>query len=173
MLQPDPTESPAEHPSSQTAPSTARVVSEPELDYRRKGKGKIKSAVTNGARLFVQRPGDTRWSRRFKDIYAIIIDDVTTTPDTLSEAQRQLARRATTLSILCEKIEGEAAAAEDTAEIDYGLIVAYGRLTSQLTGVLHRLGIKRVPRTDTTLTLTDLLKRDRSSSSNGQQQKQS
>jgi hypothetical protein len=34
-------------------------------------------------------------------------------PEGLSEGQRQLARRAATLSIMCEKLEGEAAAGRD------------------------------------------------------------
>src|ERR1700722_18252426 len=35
-----------------------------------------RSAVTNGKRLFVVRPGDTAWSRRFRDILASILCDL-------------------------------------------------------------------------------------------------
>jgi hypothetical protein len=46
--------------------------------------------------------------------------------DGLSEGQRQLARRCATISIACEKMEGEAAAGN---EID---LDAYGTLTDRL-----------------------------------------
>ena len=50
-------------------------------------------AVTNGRRLHVVVPGDTKWSRRFRDILAEIISDLGGRGGGLSEAQRQLARR--------------------------------------------------------------------------------
>jgi hypothetical protein len=54
-----------------------------------------RSAVSNGARLFVTPPGDTAWARRFRDVLAEIVSDLGG-PDMLSEGQRQLARRAAT-----------------------------------------------------------------------------
>jgi hypothetical protein len=83
-----------------------------------------RSAVTNGKRLHVVRPGDTAWARRFRDVLAEIISDLGR--DGLSEGQRQLARRCATISIACEKMEGEAAAGN---EID---LDAYGTLTDRL-----------------------------------------
>ena len=57
--------------------------------------------------------------------------------DLLSEGQRQLARRCATISIMCERLEGEAASG---AEINLEL---YGRLTDRLGRALQRLGLER------------------------------
>src|SRR5262245_61497477 len=84
-----------------------------------------RSAVTNGKRLHVVNPGDTAWARRFRDVLAEIVSDLGGA-DRLSEGQRQLARRAATISIACEKIEGDAAAG---AAID---LETYGKLTDRL-----------------------------------------
>lgn len=65
--------------------------------------------MTNGKRLHVVAPGDTAWARRFRDVLSEIVSDLGG-HDGLSEGQRQLARRAATISIMCEKLEGEAAA---------------------------------------------------------------
>ncbi len=73
---------------------------------------RFRSAVTNGARLFVVPPGDTRWHRRFRDVLGQIIADLSG-PEGLSEGQRQLARRCATIAIACERMEGEAAAERD------------------------------------------------------------
>src|SRR5215831_202240 len=98
-----------------------------------------RSAVTNGKRLHVVNPGDTAWARRFRDVLAEITNDLGG-PSLLSEGQRQLARRCATISIACERMEGEAAAGEP---IDLEL---YGRLTDRLGRALQRLGIERKPR---------------------------
>jgi len=103
-----------------------------------------RSAVTNGKRLHVVTPGDTAWSRRFRDILSQIIDDQGGA-DTMSEGQRQLARRAATISIACEHMEGEAAAGRPI-DLD-----AYGQLTDRLGRTLQRLGLKRVRREALTL----------------------
>jgi hypothetical protein len=98
-----------------------------------------RSAVTNGKRLHVVAPPDNAWSRRFKDVLAAIIGDLGG-PAHLSEGQRQLARRAATISIACEKFEGDAAAG---IPIDLEL---YGRLTDRLGRALQRLGLERKAR---------------------------
>jgi hypothetical protein len=95
--------------------------------------------VTNGKRLHVVHPGDTAWARRFKDVLAEITSDLGGR-DGLSEGQRQLARRAATISLACEKMEGEAASG---AEINLEL---YGRLTDRLGRCFERLGLRRQPR---------------------------
>ena len=93
---------------------------------------RVRSAVTNGSRLHVVPPGDTKWARRFADVLSEIISDMSG-PEGLSEAQRQLARRAATLAIVCERLEGEAAAGN---EIDLEL---FGTLTDRLGRCLQRL----------------------------------
>jgi hypothetical protein len=100
------------------------------------GLHKGRSAVTNGKRLFVVKPGDNAWSRRFRDVLNQIISDIGGY-DMLSEGQRQLARRAATISITCEKMEGEAAKGND---ID---LEQYGQLTDRLGRTFSRLGLKR------------------------------
>ena len=113
------------------------MVANPSPSHRNPLKGR--SAVTNGKRLHVVRPGDTAWARRFRDVLAEITNDLGG-PSLLSEGQRQLARRCATISIACERMEGEAAAGEP---IDLEL---YGRLTDRLGRALQRLGIERKPR---------------------------
>jgi hypothetical protein len=108
-----------------------------------------RSAVSNGTRLFVERPGDTKWSRRFRDILGEIISDLSG-PEGLSEGQRQLARRCATIAIECERMEGESAAGE---KIDLDL---YGTMTDRLGRAFHRLGLKRQQRTVSPPTLADI-----------------
>ena len=98
---------------------------------------KSRSAVTNGGRLHVIAPGDNRWSRRFADVLAQIIADISDTKTELSEGQRQLVRRVTTLCIECEKMERVSAAGGDI-NLDI-----YGALTDRIGRAFHRLGLKR------------------------------
>jgi hypothetical protein len=100
---------------------------------------KVRSAVTNGKRLHVVAPGDGKWSRRFADILGEIIGDLGGA-DLLSEGQRQLARRCATISIACERMEGETAAG-NPIDLD-----VYGTLTDRLGRCFQRLGLKRQPR---------------------------
>jgi len=113
---------------------------------------RFKSAVTNGHRLHVVAPGDTRWSRRFRDVLAQIISDISG-PENLSEGQRQLARRCATIAIACERMEGQAAAG---ADID---LEQYGQLTDRLGRAFNRLGLRRQSR-DVTASLGDLIRQD-------------
>src|SRR5262245_41007510 len=113
---------------------------------------KVRSAVTTGKRLHVVRPGDTAWARRFRDVLAEIVSDLGGV-DRLSEGQRQLARRCATISIACERLEGEAAAG---AAID---LETYGKLTDRLGRAFQRLGLKREPR-DVGPTLADIIAQD-------------
>jgi hypothetical protein len=106
---------------------------------------RVRSAVTNGKRLHVVAPGDGKWARRFSDILAEIISDLGGAGAGLSEGQRQLARRAATISIACEKMEGEAAAGQP---IDLDV---YGTLTDRLGRAFQRLGLKRQARPVETL----------------------
>jgi hypothetical protein len=114
------------------------------------GLHKGRSAVTNGKRLHVVKPGDTAWSRRFRDVLAEITNDLGGA-DLLSEGQRQLARRAATISIICEKLEGEAAKGTD---ID---LEQYGTLTDRLGRCFQRLGLERRQK-DVSPTLSDILR---------------
>jgi hypothetical protein len=101
--------------------------------------------------MHVIAPGDTKWSRRFRDVLSEILSDLG--HEGLSEGQRQLARRCATIAIACEKLEGEAAAGND---ID---LETYGELTDRLGRAFHRLGLKRQAR-EVGPTLGELLRQD-------------
>jgi len=101
------------------------------------GRRPRRSGVTSGKRLHVQRPGDNAWSRRFRDVLELIVADAGG-PAHLSEGQRQIARRCSTLSVECERLEGKALAGD---QIDLDL---YGQMTDRLGRALSRLGLKRV-----------------------------
>jgi hypothetical protein len=74
-----------------------------------------RSAVTNGKRLHVEPIHENAWSRRFRDILGEIISDLGG-PDNLTEGQRQLARRAATISIECERLEVRAVSGKSLLE---------------------------------------------------------
>jgi hypothetical protein len=93
-----------------------------------------RSRVTNGKSPFVIRELRGPWARRFRDVLGEIISDLSG-PEGLSEGQRQLARRAATISILCEQMECQAAAGN---EVDAD---QYGSLSDRLGRCFGRLGI--------------------------------
>ena len=67
-------------------------------------------ALTNGNRLFVlegNADGRSATSRHFKDVLEHILADLGGA-DILSEGQRQLSRRAATLSIMAESMKSDA-----------------------------------------------------------------
>jgi hypothetical protein len=100
-----------------------------------------KSSVTNGNRLFSGEPldGRTRMAMRFRDILEQILIDLGGA-DMLSEAQRQLARRAATMSMQCELMEAEAVAGRPFD------IYCFGQLSDRLGRCLERIGIERRPK---------------------------
>jgi hypothetical protein len=112
----------------------------------------MRSKVTNGKRLFVEADGRGPWARRWRDVLAEITSDLGGA-DLLSEAQRQLVKRAATIAIVCERMEGQAA---EGNEID---LEVFGTLTDRLGRTLQRLGLKRVPR-DIGPTLGDIIRAD-------------
>ncbi len=78
------------------------------------------SALTNGSQLFLQRvDGRTAWPRRFRDLPELHHTDLGG-DDRLSEGERQIVRRAATLEVVLERLEGEFAAAgrADAEELD-------------------------------------------------------
>lgn len=96
-----------------------------------------RSKVSNGTRLFVEPlDGRTSAGRRFKDLVADFAGDLGGR-DRLSEGQKQLIRRASLISTICEKAEAEAVQERpfDVAE--------YAVLTNALGRVLKLLGVER------------------------------
>jgi hypothetical protein len=103
---------------------------------------KHRSALTNGNRLFVlegNADGRSASYRRFKDVLEQILADLGGA-EILSEGQRQLCRRAATLSIMAESMECDAVG---NKPFDVDL---YGQLTDRLGRCLARLGLERVAR---------------------------
>jgi hypothetical protein len=98
-----------------------------------------RSAVTNGKRLFVEKDRRGPWARRFRDLVAEITNDLGGV-ELLSEGQRQLIRRAVTISLSCERMEGQIAAGEEVN------LETYGMLTDRLGHTFNRLGLKRQAR---------------------------
>ncbi len=104
-----------------------------------------RAAVSNGSRLHAgEVDGRSVEARRFRDILSEITSDLGGS-DSLSEGQRQLARRAAMLSVRGELMEAEAVS---TGEMD---LAAYGSLTDQLGRVLARIGLKRIAHEPLTL----------------------
>lgn len=97
-----------------------------------------RSAVTNGSALFLAEvSGNSPIARRFRDIKQAIEDDLGGVV-ALSEAQKQLVRRACLLSIASEQIEADLAQGN---AID---LAAYSSSTNALRRLLTTLGLKRV-----------------------------
>jgi hypothetical protein len=115
---------------------------------------RLRSRVTNGRSHFVETDRRSAWARRWSDIHDQIIADLGGA-DLLSEGQRQLIRRAATIALTCERMEGKAAAGADINLADYGM------LTDRLGRAFHRLGLKRQPRDVTPPTLDQYLARRR------------
>lgn len=101
-----------------------------------------KSRVSNGKALFLEGDQRTAAARRFRDVLTEIVGDLGG-HETLSEAQRQLARRAATLSVQCEALEAQAS---KSGLLDAESLETYGQLTDRLGRCFARLGLNRVPR---------------------------
>ena len=99
-----------------------------------------RSRVTNGSSLHLgEVDGRSEAARRFRDVLSEIVSDLGGS-DTLSEGQRQLARRAAMMSVEAERMEAEAVAG---GKLDPD---AFGALSDRLGRVFNRLGLKRVAR---------------------------
>ena len=110
-----------------------------------------RSAVSSGTRLFCVDglDGRSQTARRFRDLVETIGNDLGGV-DHLSEGQKQLIRRAATLSIMAEAMEADAVR---NLALDGE---AYGVLCDRLGRCLQRLGLERKAR-DVTPTLQSYL----------------
>jgi len=102
----------------------------------------LRSATTNGNRAFALG-GDGRgaWVRRWKDLTELHVGDLGG-PDTLSEAQLSLCRRAATLEVQLEQLEATMSEGKDTPrQLDL-----YNRLSGNLRRILETIGLYRVAR---------------------------
>ena len=100
-----------------------------------------RSAVSNGTKLFCVDglDGRSQTARRFRDLVEGMGNDLGGS-DRLSEAQKQLIRRAATLSIMSESVE-----ADFIRNLAFDS-EAYGVLCDRLGRCLQRLGLERKPR---------------------------
>ncbi len=92
--------------------------------------------ITNDSALLAGVDGRSAIARRFRDLVDAIVSDLGG-DDTISEGQRQLARRASALSVQCEQIEADMA---NGGAIDLN---DYVRLVNALNRVLGSIGLKR------------------------------
>jgi hypothetical protein len=101
-----------------------------------------RSSVSNGSRLFAVAglDGRTQTARRFRDLIEEISNDLGGS-DLLSEGQRQLIRRAASLSIMAESIEADLA-----RDLAFDVNV-YGCIADRLRRLFETLGLQRVART--------------------------
>ncbi len=112
---------------------------------------RLRSQVTNGRRTFVEG-GDERspWARRFRDLILAHAGDLGGI-DVLSEAQRSLVRRAVTIEIQLEQLEGQ------LSEGKAADLAVYATASGHLRRLLETLGIERRAR-EVTLTLGQVLR---------------
>jgi hypothetical protein len=99
----------------------------------------MRSAVTNGKRLFVEGDGNTKWSRRYRDLVAAHVVDLGG-PGLLSEAQASLVRRASAIEVELEEMEGKLSM---SLPVDLDL---FTRSASHLRRILETLGVERRPK---------------------------
>ena len=110
---------------------------------------KTRSRVTNGRSLFAEADARGPWARRFRDLCEAHVGDLGGAA-LLSEAQRSLVRRASTLECELEKLEGSLAEGQPV-DLD-----GYGRAAAQLRRILESLGLERRAKDITPLTLSDI-----------------
>lgn len=110
-----------------------------------------RSAVANGSRLFVQElDGRSALARRYRDLVAEFTSDIGGNP---SEAQKQLIRRAASLSTWCEAQEVRLANGE---EVEIGPLTT---AANSLRRILQDIGIERKQR-DVTPSLDEYVRQN-------------
>jgi hypothetical protein len=100
---------------------------------------KVRSAVTNGSRVLSGIDGRSAMARRYRDLIVQYTNDLGGDAR-ISEAQRQLLRRAAMLSLELEKAETETASGQ---QLD---LTTYTKAVNTLRRVLQTLGIKAATR---------------------------
>ena len=115
-----------------------------------------RSRVSNNATLWLNEEaidGRSKVARRFRDILAEVISDIAQgDSSSLSEGQRQLARRCAMISTQCELLEARAVAGENFD------IEVYGQLVDRLGRAFARIGLTRNV-IDASPSLADILRK--------------
>jgi hypothetical protein len=107
------------------------------LQKRRKPINASRSAITNGKKLLPLTDERGATFRRFRDLYQTICNDIGGI-DRLSEAERQLARRAATLSAESER--QEALWVRDDGQFN---LANYVVMSNALRRILETIGLQR------------------------------
>jgi hypothetical protein len=101
----------------------------------------LRSSVTNGTSLFI---GDvdqrSAFVRRYRDVLAAHLSDLGG-PDNISEAERSLIRRATTITVALERLEAKFA--ENDGDASTKDLLLYQRSAGALRRILQTLGLGR------------------------------
>ena len=118
----------------------------PQISSRR---APHRSRVSSGSKLLPLVDGRSVTARRFKDLYQDICADMGGM-DLLSEAQKQLARRAAMLSAEAERLEALAARNERPSRENWKEdlankfdVITYGVICDRLGRLFDRLGLER------------------------------
>jgi hypothetical protein len=103
-----------------------------------------RSRVTNGKALFITGKATSAYARRLADILAEIVSDLGGA-DQLSEAERQLARRAASLSVAAERLESIICGASpaESAFFDASNGLNAYQILNEASRVLHGLARAR------------------------------
>jgi hypothetical protein len=100
------------------------------------------SRITNGRTLPKGIDQRTTWVRRFKDINRLLLSDLGGETE-VSEAERAIVRRASTILVALEALEGEFAT---KGEATAAQLEAYGRAANTVRRLLETTGIRRRPK---------------------------
>jgi hypothetical protein len=98
-----------------------------------------RSRITNGSQVLPGVDGRSERSRRLRDLIETHVSDMGGEA-AISEAQRSLARRCSTIEIQLEQLEARFATDGEASARDLDL---YGRLSGHLRRMLESLGIER------------------------------
>ena len=100
---------------------------------------RLRSAVTNGRRLFVRGDGNSAWSRRYRDLILGHFSDMGG-ESLLSESEKSLIRRASAIECELEQMEG-LLSQRQPVDLD-----AFTRAAGHLRRILETLGLQRKQR---------------------------
>jgi hypothetical protein len=115
---------------------------------------RARSRVSNGRALFADATVDGRsaWARRLRDLLVLHVSDLGG-EDMVSAAERSIIRRVATITVELELLEKKFALTDgaDAADLDL-----YVRSAGGLRRLLEAIGLKRVARDVTPMTLDEI-----------------
>jgi hypothetical protein len=111
-----------------------------------------RSRITNGNAILNDADGRSRWVRRLRDLVGLHITDLGG-PDNVSEAERSILRRASTIEVELEMLEETFAAGNGAAPND---LLRYSTLSNTMRRLFEAVGLRRRPR-DITPDLSEYL----------------